>query len=188
MPTPSTIKRLPPDILSKLQQLLQDPRCTQLEATAKINQVLEAEGHPERVSKSAVNRYAVEMAEVGADLQQSREIADMWVGKFGASPSGNVGMLAVEIIRTMSFEMAMMVKRGGIDPESAPETIKMLKDLALTSMRLEKSASDNLKREQEIRKLALQDAADTAVVEVKKGGLSDDAADQIRRKILGITT
>lgn len=186
MPTPSTIKRLPPDILSKLQQLLQDPRCTQLEATAKINQVLEAEGHPERVSKSAVNRYAVEMAEVGADLQQSREIADMWVGKFGASPSGNVGMLAVEIIRTMSFEMAMMVKRGGIDPESAPETIKMLKDLALTSMRLEKSASDNLKREQEIRKLALQDAADNVEKAAVQQGLNAEQAAFWRQQVLGV--
>ena len=37
-------------------------------------------------------------------------------------------------------------------------------------------------------KQALIDAADTAVVEAKKGGLSDDAADQIRLKILGITT
>lgn len=186
MPTPSTIKRLPPDILNKLQQLLQDPRCTQLEATAKINEVLKAEGHPERVSKSAVNRYAVEMAEVGADLQQSREIADMWVGKFGASPSGNVGMLAVEIIRTMSFEMAMMVKRGGVDPESAPETIKMLKDLALTSMRLEKSASDNLKREQEIRKLALQDAADNVEKAAVQQGLNAEQAAFWRQQVLGV--
>ena len=43
----------------------------------------------------------------------------------------------IEIIKTMSFELAMTIKRGGMDAESAPETIKMVKELALTCMRPE---------------------------------------------------
>lgn len=189
MPTPSTIDRLPEDILRQLQQLLQDPRCTQLEATAKINQVLEAEGHPERVSKSAVNRYAVRMEEVGARLRQSREVAQMFISQVGAAPQGQTGLLINEMLRSMAFELSLKMQEADVeDPEAMSATIGQLKNLALTMQRLEQSATINVKREAEIRKQALQDAADTAVVEVKKGGLSDDAADQIRRKILGITT
>ena len=189
MPTPSTIDRLPEDILRQLQQLLQDPRCTQLEATAKINEVLEAEGHPERVSKSAVNRYAVKMEEVGAKLRQSREVAQMFISQVGAAPQGQTGLLINEMLRSMAFELSLKMQEAAVeDPEAMSATIGQLKNLALTMQRLEQSATINVKREAEIRKQALQDAADTAVVEVKKGGLSDDAADQIRRKILGITT
>ncbi len=180
----STIDRLPPDIKAKLQALLQDPRMTQLQVTAEINAVLEAEGHEDRISKSAVNRYAVQMAEVGEDLRQSREIADMWIGKLGAAPQGNVGMLVVEIVQTMSFELGMMLKRGGIDPENAPETIKMLKDLALTSMRLEKSASDNVKREKEVRKQALEEAAKQASETARLAGVSPDTVDRIWKEVL----
>jgi len=189
MPTPSTIDKLPEDILRQLQQLLQDPRCTQLEATAKINQVLEAEGHPERVSKSAVNRYAVRMEEVGARLRQSREVAQMFISQVGAAPQGQTGLLINEMLRSMAFELSLKMQEADVeDPEAMSATIGQLKNLALTMQRLEQSATINVKRESEIRKQALIDAADTAVVEVKKGGLSDDAADQIRRKILGITT
>lgn len=189
MPTPSTIDRLPDDIKAQLQQLLQDPRCTQLEATAKINEVLQAEGHQERVSKSAVNRYAVKMEEVGAKLRQSREVAQMFISQVGAAPQGQTGLLINEMLRSMAFELSLKMQEADVeDPEAMSATIGQLKNLALTMQRLEQSATINVKREAEIRKQALQDAADTAVVEVKKGGLSDDAADQIRRKILGITT
>ncbi len=49
----SSVHRLPPDILEKLHELLRDPRVTQLEATARINAILEEEGHAQRLSKSA---------------------------------------------------------------------------------------------------------------------------------------
>lgn len=184
MPQPSTIDRLPDDIKATLQQLLQDPRITQLEVTSRINELLEAEGHEDRVSKSAVNRYAVKMSEIGEDLRQSREIADMWVAKLGSPATGNVGMLVVEMIRTMSFEVSMAIRKGGLDPESAPETIKMLKDLALTSMRLEKSASDNVKREREVRKEALEQAAAQIEKTAVAAGVSAEAIQTIRRDVL----
>ena len=92
----------------------------------------------------------------------------------------------------MAFEVSLKMQEADADdPESMAATISQLKNLALTMQRLEQSATINVKREADIRKQereqALQDAAKTAVSEVKKNGLSDEAADQIRRKILGIT-
>jgi len=156
----SSIERLPDDIRDKLHELLRDPRVTQLEATKRINAILEEEGLPDRVSKSAVNRYAAKMEEVGAKLRQSREIAKMWIGKLGAAPQGEVGKLLNEMIRTLAFEMTLNLSEGTIEAEP-----KMLKDLAIAIERLERAATTNLKREQEIRakerEAAKKDAMDT---------------------------
>ena len=188
MPKPSTIEILPPEIKTQLQAWLQDPRITQLEATERANALLELAGHPERVTKSAVNRYAVRMEEVGAKLRQSREVAQMYIAQVGAAPQGQSGLLINEMLRSMAFEVSLKMQEADADdPESMAATISQLKNLALTMQRLEQSATINVKREGEIRKQALNDAAKTAVSEVKKNGLSDEAADQIRRKILGIT-
>ncbi len=163
MGKPSTIDRLPEDILEKLQQLLRDPRVTQCKATDQINAILEQEGHAERVSKSGVNRYWLKMEKAGAKLRQSREIAHMWINRVGAAPQGQVGHLVNEILRTLSFDMALMLQEGEINEDTAPATVKMLKGLSLTMQRLEKAASDNVKREKEIRDHERESAKKDAV-------------------------
>lgn len=178
----SSIDRLPEDVRTQLQELLRDPRVTQLDATAKINAILEEEGHEERVSKSAVNRYALKMEEVGAKLRQAREISKMWIGKLGAAPQGEVGKLLNEMVRTLAFDAVVTMAEG-----AAPIEPKMIKDLAIGIERLEKAASENVKREEEIRRRAMQEAADKAEKIAKKGGLSADAVQTIRREILGIS-
>ncbi len=185
MPTPSTIDRLPSDILAQLQLLLQDPRVTQLEATARINEILEAEGHPERVSKSAVNRYAVKMEEVGAKLRQSREVAQMYISQVGAAPQGQTGLLINEMLRSMAFELSLKMQESDVeDPESMGATIGQLKNLALTMQRLEQSATINVKRESEIRKQAVEQAAEKAADVAQQAGVSADTIQRIRRDVL----
>jgi Protein of unknown function (DUF3486) len=183
----STIDRLPPDIKSQLQALLQDPRMTQLQVTAEINALLEADGHEERVTKSSVNRYAVRMADVGEKLRQSRDVAEMFIGKVGAAPQGQMGLLINEILRTLAFDISLKIQDADLkDPETLASTIDQVKALALATQRLEQSATINIKRESEIRKQALEDAAKEVTTTAKKVGLSDEAANEIRRKILGI--
>jgi HD-GYP domain-containing protein (c-di-GMP phosphodiesterase class II) len=186
MPRPSSIERLPPDLLAQFQALLRDPRVSQLDATARINAILEEEGRPERVSKSAVNRYAVRMDEVGARLRESRQIAEMWIAKLGAAPQGQIGHLVNEILRTLAFDLALTVQRGEIDPDDAPEVAKMLKNMAIAMERLERAASENVKREEEIRTMAQRDAADAAEKVAKQGGLSAESVQELRRAILGV--
>jgi Lon protease-like protein len=145
---PSTIDRLPDDVRIQLQELLRDPRVTQLEATARINAILEDEGHPDRLSKSAVNRYAVRMEEVGKKLRETREIAQMWIGKLGAEPQGEVGKLLNEMVRTLAFRAAMNAHES-VDEDIDP---KLLKSLAVSVYRLERAASENQMLEEKIRK------------------------------------
>jgi hypothetical protein len=182
----SSIDRLPADILERLQELLRDPRVTQLAATAKINAVLEEDGHRERLSKSAVNRYDLQMREAGARLRQSREVAAMWIGKLGAAPQGQVGNLVNEILRTLAFDLSLKLQETDLTAETMPEVVEMLRHLSLSAMRLEKAASENVKREEEIRKQTLAKAAEQVSNTAKKLGVSPETIAAIHREVLGI--
>lgn len=178
---PSSIDRLPPDILEQFQALLRDPRVTQLAATAKINAVLEAEGVPDRLSKSAVNRYSVRMDEVGRKLRETREVAKMWIGELGSEPQGEVGKLLNEMVRTLAFRMAMRASEADDDEPIDP---KLLKSLAISVYRLEKAASENMELEVKIKKQAKTQAADAVETAAKKQGASAATIDMLRAAIM----
>ncbi len=180
---PSSIDKLPPAFRDTLNDLLRDPRVSQIEAAEQLNAMLADNDLPERVSKSAVNRYAMRMEEVGAKLRQSREIADMWVGKLGNEPQGKVGKLLNEMIRTMAFDAALSMQDGDEPPDP-----KLLKELSLSIKHLEDAASVNEKREREIRKQAAESAAETADQALRRQGMSRDTIQSIKQQILGIAS
>lgn len=183
----STIDMLPVDIKAKLQELLQDPRVTQLQVTAKINALLEENGHEERVSKSAINRYAVKMSEVGEKLRQSRDVADMFISKVGAAPQGQMGLLINEILRTLAFDITLKIQDAKLDdPETLASTIDQVKALALATQRLEQSATINVKRANEIRKQALSDAAEAVEKAAVQKGMNAEEASFWRQQVLGV--
>lgn len=163
----SSIDRLPEDIRERLQELLRDPRVTQLDAVREINTILSNEGDPNRVSKSAVNRYALRMEDVGAKLRETREVARMWIGKLGSEPQGEVGKLLNELVRTLAFRAAMKASEADDDEPIDP---KLLKSLAVSVYRLERAANENAVLEDKIRKRALSEMADKVAAEEKTSG------------------
>jgi 16S rRNA C967 or C1407 C5-methylase (RsmB/RsmF family) len=180
----SSIDRLPEDIREQLQELLRDPRVTQLDATARINEILAVEGHEERVTKSAVNRYDLSMREAGEKLRQSREVAKMWIGKLGAAPAGQVGHLVNEILRTLAFDLSLKLQDAELNEESLPGVISQVKALALAVQRLEASSTMNVKREAEIRKQTLEKAAEAIGETAREAGVSAETIARIRRDVL----
>jgi hypothetical protein len=180
----SSIDRLPPEIREELQELLRDPRVTQLAATRKINAILEAEGHEEQLSKSAVNRYDLQMRSIGEKLQQSRETAEMWIGKLGSKPQGQIGNLVNEMLRTLSFDAAIWLQDGEINKENAEGVIDMVNSLALTMQRLEKASNLNVAREKEIRQQALEDAAKKVDKAGQKLGMTPETLKEIHEALL----
>lgn len=182
----STIDMLPDEVKAVLDGYLRDKKLTQVEATRRTNLLLEELGHPQRVSKSAVNRYSQDMEEVGQQLRESREVAKQWIGELGSVPQDELGLLVVEIIRSLSFDVTMMVRRGGIDPDEVPEVVKLLKDLALTQMRVEKATTDNVKRAASIREKALTDAADAVEEAAIQKGMDKEQAAFWRQQVLGV--
>ncbi len=186
MPRPSSIDLLPESVRESLHAWLRDPGISQGEATARTNALLEELGIGQSISRQAVNRYDLKMRDVGAKLQQSREVAKMWIAKLGAQPQGQVGQLINEMLRTLALDVTLAAQSGELDPEDAPEVAKMLKDMAIAMERLEKAASENVKREEEIRQRAAQEAAETAETRLKAEGMSKASIAAIKRDILGI--
>jgi hypothetical protein len=184
----SSIDRLPDDVREAIQSLLRDPRVTDLEATARINEVLAAEGHDAQLSKSAVNRYALRMREVGRKLEESRETAKMWIGRLGSEPAGEVGKLVNEMVRTLAFRVVMRAS----EEEDEDISVDDLKSLAISVHRLEQAAEKNAAVEAKIRhqarEQAMQEAVDTVEQIAQKGGLSKDISQAVRRQLLGLSS
>ncbi len=189
----SSIDLLPDLVREKLNAMLDDRKITQKDAVERINVILaemKATGElddasPEKLSKSSVNRYDMQMREVGAKLRQSREVADRWIRNLGAAPQGQIGNLINEMLRTVAFDLTLHAGEEGITAENAPAIAGIGKDLSLMMMRLEKAANLNVEREKEIRKQALADAADTVEEAARQMGQSEEDAMFWRKKVLG---
>ncbi|SEQ24446.1 Protein of unknown function [Amphritea atlantica] len=177
----SSIDLLPAEIRDALHALLRDPAVGQVETAQRVNELLAEEGIEQRVSKSAVNRYSMRMEALGAKVRESREVAEMWIGKLGNAPQGQVGKLLNEFVQTMIFETSteMMTSEEPAHP-------KMLKELALSIKHLEQATTVNEKREQEIRKRATEDAAEAIDTVAKQQGLTREGVKAIKQQILGI--
>ncbi len=176
----STVDRLPEDIRQALNELLRNPAVSQLEAARRVNDMLEADDEATRISKSAVNRYAMKMDKIGAKLRQSREVADMWIAKLGSQPQGQVGHLLNEVVRNLAFDTAI-----ALSDEEEPVPPKLIKELSIAIEKLEKAASENEKRAAEIRKQAREEAAKELTEELKNDGISEQVENSIKRILLG---
>ena len=191
MGRPSTVRRLPGRVKEALDAWLRDPGVTQVEATERVNAMLAefAPGHAP-VSRQSVNRYDLSMREVGKRIQESREIAEVWVAKLGSQPSGKVGHLITEALRTLALEVTKKVMEGELTADSLPGVMSHLKDLALAEQRLSRSASENERRERliraEERQLAAEEAAEAAERSGARQGLSAETVGAIKREVLGI--
>lgn len=191
MSSPSTVAKMPDDIRLQLQMLLQDPRVSILEATAQINAILEEEGHEDRLSKSAVGRAAVRWKRINDRIKQTREIGEMFIAKVGAAPQGQTGLAINEILRTMACELSEKLLDADTDnPEIMAATIDQVKSLALAVQRLESAATNNVKREDVIRKQerdkALNDAADNVEKAAVQQGMNAEQAAFWRSQVLGV--
>lgn len=155
---PSSIDQLPTDIREQFFVMLRDPRMTGLAITDRLNELLADGGHDDRVSKSSVYRKRAAMDRIGQRLKESREVAKAWIGELGAAPQGEVGKLLNEMVRNLAFEATMQMADG-----DAPIQPKMLRDLAIAIDKLEKATSENVRREEEIRRQERDAAKDEAV-------------------------
>lgn len=193
MSRPSSIDLLPAAVREALNSWLRDPSITQTEATERANVFIDAfnearsgEEQVPHVNRHAVNRHDIKMREIGARLQQSRQVADVWIGKLGSEPEGKVGRLLNEMLRTLAFELTEKVMESELNEETIPGVIEQIKNLSLTVMRLEKSLTENIKTIKEIEKAFAEKVVIETEAVAKEAGLSAEAVQTIKNKILGI--
>jgi len=92
-----------------------------------------------------------------------------------------VGKLLNEMVRTLAFEATMNMAEG-----EEPVQPRMLKDLSIAIERLERAATTNIKREEEIRKRALEEAADVVEETAIQLGNDEEQVRYFREKLLGV--
>lgn len=136
-------------------------------------------GEAELPSRSALGRYAQRFEEVGKKIRESREVAQVWADRLGKEPSGDIGKLVMELLRTMAFDVTLSMTEGESDVGAGD-----LGKLALAIHRLETAGRHNLEREKAMRKAALEDAAQTAGAAAKEVGMSEEAIKVIRDRIM----
>ncbi|MFZ5653182.1 MAG: DUF3486 family protein [Pseudomonadota bacterium] len=175
---PSRVDQLAPEVRQTLDRLLRDGRHTQQEILDHINRLAEAP-----LSRSGLNRYATRMETVGAKLRETREVANAWMARFGDEPASDVLQLVVEMMQGALFKYALKASETDDDELFDPA---LMKDVTLSIQRLARSAEMNTKREKEIRKAFAEQAVEQAEAAAHEQGLSAEAVQRIKDKILGI--
>lgn len=172
----SSIEELPPEIREAINAAIREG--------ATIDEiVIEIRAMGGEASRSAVGRYKKKAEEVGARLQQARQVADIWVEKIGHEPEGKMGRMAIELVRTLAFNAAMDANAGEMDV-GAEETMLLAKAL----QHLASARKTDFDTHMRIRR-ELADQLDAAVTEAEAAGekgLSAERVAQLRRDFLGV--
>ncbi|MYG29329.1 MAG: DUF3486 family protein, partial [Holophagales bacterium] len=135
------------------------------------------------LSKAGLNRYSTRMEAVGAKIKETRAIADAWIARLGDEPTGDVGQLTIEILRTLAFDAAA-IPRVDEDGEPIPLDPEMIGDLALAISRLERAAAIGQTREAKMREAMAKEAA----AEARRAGVTKATTERIRAVLLGRPT
>lgn len=124
----STLRRLPPEILKEINQLLSEGRLTLDELVAYLH-----ERGVEGVTRSALGRQKQKIDKVAAKLRQSREITSALVKELGEdSTAGEQGRLLVETLRGMVYDhLQERIDKGeSVDPKNLMTLARAMKDMA----------------------------------------------------------
>ena len=183
----SVLSKMPPEVQAKLDELLQNKAYTQRDVTRWMNEFLSANALPPVMTERIVNRYAASMQDILQKKRDTDQVVKAWVGQMGDIPDGDFGRAIVEILRTLSFELNIKLHEQ-INTANEDELfgfIKMFKEMAFSVEKLEKAASENEKRAEQIRLKARQDAAEELSEGLKNEGISEAVEQSIKRILLG---
>jgi len=174
---PSSIDLLPEDLRIRLNDALREKRLTQSEILDTFNGLLEKRGEPP-ISRSALNRYAMHVEEMGAMMREAREAASALVGGIKSADS-DVGRAVTELIKTMTFDLIDRMRTG----DEAPD-VETLGELALLAQRIERASKTGMERELALRERIMSEQRQKLDKAESEGQLHKEAA-QAAREILG---
>lgn len=174
----SSIQRLDQRLRGAVDELIRDGRFTLDDILAHLATL---NGGLPPVSRSALGRYAQRAEEQMARYREAQEVAKVWVDKLESEPDGDVARLLPEMLRSVAFQTlgSLGDREDSADAQEVMFLAKAMKDLAST----DKLTTDRILQ---IRQEVAKRAAVEAVKQAKASGLSDEAADLIRQKILGV--
>jgi hypothetical protein len=181
MPRRSSIEQLPRAVRDWLDRALVDGNFSDYRM---LEEALHSKGF--HISKSVIHRYGQKIERRFAAIKASTEAARMLTE--GAADDCDARSEAViALVQTELFESIVNLQEATDEDIDPAERIGLLSSAAKNIATLSR-ASVNLKKFQAEVRARVEAAAAAVDKVVKTGGLSDDAADVIRRQILGIAS
>lgn len=179
----SSIKKLSSDQRKYIEKLLRQDTHTLDEMVALIKAEFPEEKNP---SRSALGRYSVKFDQMAARMKEIQSASRVLVAELGEDTDDKMGGLMVQAITSLATHAALQA--AGSEEEI---DIKEIGQLARTARAVMETRKMSLAERQEIERIAREKllAEQEAELEkqVKTAGLSDDTANLIRAKILGVS-
>lgn len=177
------VDKLPPELRDELKDRLVSNGFSDYEGLADW---LESKGW--KISKSALHRFGSDLEaafnEATQDARRSIELARAMRNSGSADDGGVLLDAANSIVQDQLLRIALALRTVDTDPA---EAVKLLSQVSRALADLGRLKVSYEKWQAEVRVKA-QAAADEVEAIGKKGGLSADALDTIRRGILGIAS
>ncbi|PKL44331.1 MAG: terminase [Candidatus Riflebacteria bacterium HGW-Riflebacteria-1] len=171
MPARSSIVTLPTEVKEWLDKSLVDGNFSGYEALAEA---IQAKGYS--ISKSSLHRYGKNFEDTLAAVKMATEQAKVLVD---ACPDeqGNLNDALIRLVQQKAFQVLNKLDADKCDLD-LDDLGHMIGSLSKASTTVKKYAAD-------VKKRTVEAAKDVETV-AKKGGLTDEAVQAIRSKILGI--
>lgn len=183
MPTPRKIDLLPEEIRDWLREELSQRGFGDIEdVTGALNDRLEENGLSLSIGKSAVGRFSKALK----DQREAFSIAETLLSDMDIEAEGELHKVLMQMIATSAVHMIHAVREedGHLDPKDLMNLGRMLKDLMSSSGMREKLLKDERDR---IERKAREEAATEMEAIAREGGLTDDAIQTFRKKLLGVS-
>ena len=173
MPRRSKVEGLPSDVKAWLDQALVQNNFSQYEL---LSAELAKRGY--EIGKSGLHRYGQQFEE---RLKTLRLVTEQARAVVQAAPDED-GAVNDALVRLTQEKMFSILMEMNVDPDAVD-----LPKLARAVAELGKASVAQKRWQAEARKQALADAAKEAGEAAKSAGLTDEAAAQIQRRILGVS-
>lgn len=173
------VEGLPEDVRRWLERALTETGFAEYEALAEM---LKDKGY--LISKSAIHRYGQKIERRFAAIKASTEAARLLTE--GAADDQDARSEAViALVQTEMFESIVNLQEAGDEEIDPADRIALLSKAAKNIATLARASVAVKKFQSEVRAKA-KIAADAVANVARKGGLTPEAVDTIRREILGI--
>lgn len=173
MPRPSNVENLPKEVKEWLDRTLVE---NNFNGYQLLENELKERGY--QISKSAIHRYGQNFEKRLSAMKMATEQARAIV-ETSPDDEGAVSEALMRLVQEKIFTVL-------VDFEPDPEKLN-LGSLAKAVAELGRASVTQKKWASEVKKKT-EEAAASVVQTAKKGGLSDETVDQIKRQILGIAS
>lgn len=173
----STFERLPQEIVDAVNR-----RIRAGDTAAEICTLLDLSGHP--TPERTVQRYVGNTREQLAKARAARDVAGQWVQELGENPTGDVGVLLAEMLKTVAYSHLdqMLAPAEGEAPKKPHKAMDLML-LAKMIRDLEATAKASFERQATIKRAVIESAAEKAGEVGQRAGLSQATIEEIQREL-----